>query len=254
MSLPAKFSNFDITIENVLKTALKTPGVKIDRAKFLNRELSKYFSSSIVAEAIRYNPAKAGISRTEITIIADQAINHETLKVTGLSAAASAPGGAVAAGAAVADIVSYFAFILRIVQKISYLYGFPEFSLSEDELDEETVNHIMLFLGVMYGVSGATTAIKAIADTWSKAITKQLVNRPLTKGIVYPIVKKAAKKIGFSMTKQVFADGAASVVPLIGAALSGGLTYAMFKPRCKKLQMELKKLPISDPMFYMQET
>ena len=39
---------------------------------------------------------------------------------------ASLPGGV---GAAVADITSFFAFVLRTVQELAYLYGFEEFDL-----------------------------------------------------------------------------------------------------------------------------
>lgn len=52
--------------------------------------------------------------------ISKAVINYETTKVTGISVAASLLGGAAAVGAAVADITSYFAFILRTVQELAY--------------------------------------------------------------------------------------------------------------------------------------
>ncbi len=53
----------DLTFENVLMTAMRTPGVKINRAKFLQKELIKYCPEQVVIEAIDSNPAKAGISK-----------------------------------------------------------------------------------------------------------------------------------------------------------------------------------------------
>ena len=53
----------ELTFEKVLMTAMRTPGVKINRAKFLQKELTKYCSEYEINEAIRYKPAKAKISK-----------------------------------------------------------------------------------------------------------------------------------------------------------------------------------------------
>ena len=111
----------EMTFEKILATAMHTPGVKINREKFLRKELIRYCSEDIIAEAIKNNPAKAGISKELVNKISKQVINYEATKVTTLSVAASIPGGAAAFGAAAADITSYFAFILRTVQELAYL-------------------------------------------------------------------------------------------------------------------------------------
>ena len=56
----------EITLENVLAMAIKTPGVKIKRDVFLRKELVKYCSEDVIEQAILYNPAKAGISKNLI--------------------------------------------------------------------------------------------------------------------------------------------------------------------------------------------
>ena len=56
----------ELTFENVLLTAMRTPGVKINREKFLRKELIKYYAEDIVNEAIKYNPAKAGVSKKTV--------------------------------------------------------------------------------------------------------------------------------------------------------------------------------------------
>ena len=123
-------------------------------------------------------------------------INYEATKVTTLSVAASIPGGAAAIGAAAADITSYFAFILRTVQELAYLYGFEQFNLNEDDVDSETMNYLLIFMGVMFGVQGATGVLKKLADVLAKNIAKKLAQKSLTKGVVYPIVKKVALSVG----------------------------------------------------------
>lgn len=242
-----------LSVEKALMLAMKTPGVKVMRGKFLRRELIKYFPEETVQQAIDYNPAKAGIPRETINSISRHVINYETNKVTGISVAASLPSSAapvMAVGSATADIISFFAHILRVVQKLAYLYGFEEFELDENDIDSETMNFILVFLGVMFGVQGAGAALNKLAEAMAAHVAKNLAKKALMKGAIYPIVKNIAQKIGIKITKQVFADTVASGIPILGSVLSGGLTYAMFKPCCLKLKKKLMSLPLSDPEFY----
>ena len=242
-----------LTAENVLLTAMKTPGVKINRSNFLHKELIKFFPEDIVQQAIKFNPAKAGIARDRINRIAQSVINYETNKVTGLSVLASLPSSAVPAAvvaAVTADITSYFAHILRVVQKLAYLYGFEAFELNENDIDSETMNFVMVFLGVMFGVQGAGTTLQKVADIMAKHVAKSLAKKALTKGTVFPIVRSIVAKIGIRLTKQMFADAVASVVPIAGSVASGALTYAMFKPCCMKLKKKLMTYQLCDPNFY----
>ncbi|MCC8089875.1 MAG: hypothetical protein LIO55_00430 [Oscillospiraceae bacterium] len=184
----------DLTFEKVLMTAMRTPGVKINRAKFLQKELIKYCPEQVVVEAINSNPAKAGISKEIINKVSKQVVDYETTKVTTISVVASVPGGVAAVGAVASDITSYFAFILRAVQELAYLYGFKQFDLSEDNADSETMNYLLLFMGVMFGVQGAATALQKFANTLAKHVAKKLAQKALTKGTIYPIVKKSGCK------------------------------------------------------------
>ena len=240
----------EMTFEKILAAAMHTPGVRINREKFLRKELIRYCSEDVIADAIKNNPAKAGISKELINKISKQVINYETTQVTALSVAASLPGGPAAIGAAAADITSYFAFILRTVQELAYLYGFEQFNLNEDDVDSETMNYLLVFMGVMFGVQGAASVLKKFADVLAKNIAKKLAQKSLTKGVIYPIVKKVALSVGIRMTKQIFADGVASAVPVLGGALSGGLTFAMFKPGCMKLRKNLMSYNLCDPEYY----
>ena len=249
-------TNQNLTFEKVLMLAMKTPGVKIHRDKFLRKELVKYYPEAMVQQAIDFNPAKAGIPKERINAISRQVINYETTKATGVSIAASLPssGVAVAAvGAAAADITSYFAFILRVVQQLAYLYGFDEFELDENSVDAETMNFIMVFLGVMFGVQGAASSLAKLADVMAKHVAKTLAKKALTKGTIYPIVKQIATKVGIRMTKQIFADTVASAIPIAGSVLSGALTFAMFRPCCMKLRKNLMSYNLCNPDYYVVE-
>lgn len=242
-----------VNIEDILALAMKTPGVKINRKDYLTKEFSIRFPKETVELAIEYNPAYAGISREDINHIAKQAINYETAKVSAISFAAGIPGGVAMAATVPADLAQYFAFILRIMQKLAYLYGFGEFDLREDAIDDETMNRIILFLGVMFGVQEANAAIKVFAGVVAKAVVKRLPQMALMKGTIYPVIKKIAVFLSIQMSKQIFAKSVAKVIPVIGGVATGTITYATFKPNAISLKKQFETLPISDPETYRKE-
>lgn len=242
----------NIQAEDIIMHAVKLPIVRVNRTKFLRKELVKYYSEETVQLAIDNNPAYAGIERNRINDIAKQVINYETNKVTAISFAAGLPGGIAMAATVPADIAQYFAFMIRVMQKLAYLYGFEEFELNEENVSDQTMNQILIFLGVMFGVQGANAGVKKIAMAASSKVSKALAQKALTKGTIYPVVKKIAQAIGIKMTKQIFADSVAKAVPIIGGVITGGLSYASFKPCAIKLKKSFMELPLSDPKFYQK--
>lgn len=235
---------------SALEYAMKLPGVRIDREQFLRKELGRKHPKVIVQRAIDRNPAYARIERYEIDKLASHAINYECNKTTALSTVAGLPGGVVGVASIPADIVQYFGFMLRIIQKLAYLYGFEDFHLNEDEVDDEILNEIIIFIGVMFGAQEAAIAIKAIAKVAGESVAKKLARKALTKGTIYPIVKKVAPWLGVHMNKQIFSNGVGRAIPVVGGVLAGGLTYATFKPCSNRLKATLRELPISDPEYY----
>jgi len=237
--------------EMVIRTAMGLPGIKIDRAKFLQRELSKYFDVSKVSMAIESNPAQAGIDAKDMERIAKACINNETARVSALSAAAGIKGGLAIAVTVPADTVQFFGHILRILQKLAYLYGWQEILTEEDNnLNDETSNELILFMGVMFGVNAANMALSKIALLAAQNVPKQLMRQALTKGTIYPIIKKVAAAIGVKMTKPILAKSVGKAIPLVGAFLSGGITFAIFKPMASRLKNFLSSLSPANVDFY----
>ncbi|MBO5422003.1 MAG: EcsC family protein [Clostridia bacterium] len=240
----------NISFEMVLKTATGLPMVKIDRESFLQTALTKHFDQETIKKAIDENPASAGISVEKINEIAKNSINYETTKVTALSAAAGIPGGFAMLGTVPADLAQYFGHMLRILQKLVYLYGWQELFDENGNMDDETANLLTLFTGVMFGVSGATSAVTRIAEKAAEHTAKNLAKKALTKGAIYPIVKKVAGLLGVKMTKQIFARGVSKIIPVLGGAVSGALTLATYKPMAEKLRKYLEGLKLADVEFY----
>lgn len=236
-------------IEDVIVLAIKTPGVHITRASFLQNAFFKNHPQDVIGKAITTTPAKAGISSAEIDKIADEVIKHERIGVSGISAALGAPGGWAMAATIPADIIQYYGYTLRAAQKLLYLYGFPEIDSDEEglQLDDETINAIILCLGVMNGVAGASNAIKAMAKALSVGVEKQLMKQALTKGAFYPFVKSIMKWFGVKLTKTAFTGAIKKSIPVVGGVIGGGITFAAFKPCCDRLKSALQDTMLSNP-------
>lgn len=240
-----------VDIEDVILMAFKVPGVSINRENFLRKELLTKYPEETIDNVIFGTPMKAGISQEDIEKIATAVIQNERLKVSGISAALGTPGGAAMIATIPADIAQYYGCMLRVAQKLLYLYGFPQIDYKENEqaFDTETMNQIILCMGVMFGVANAKTGLLALAKALGTGVEKQLLKKALTKGTIYPIVKSISKWFGVKMTKEVFAGFFKKAIPVVGGVIGGGLTYATFKPCCVKLKSVLEDTYLSNPEY-----
>ncbi len=244
-----------VDIEDVILMAFKVPGVSINRENFLRKELVNKYDAEIIEKAILETPMKAKIGREDVEKIAIAVIQNERIKVSGISAALGTPGGAAMVATIPADIAQYYGCMLRVAQKLLYLYGFPqiEYKESEQAFDTATMNQIILCMGVMFGVANAKNGLLAIAKALGTGVEKQLVKKALTKGTIYPIVKSISKWFGVKMTKEVFAGFFKKAIPVVGGVVGGGLTYATFKPCCMKLKEVLQDTYLSNPQYCEKE-
>lgn len=243
--------NGEIDIEDVIIMGLRVPGIKINRAEFLRKELFKNYSQEVIDDAINNNPMHAGIPEKEVDRISDEVIKYERACVSGISAALGTPGGVAMAATIPADIAQYYGYLLRATQKLLYLYGFPEIDLEEkgQVFDSETINILILCMGVMYGAAGANNALKSMAKALATGVEKKLVRAALTKGTIYPIVKNVAGWFGKKMSKEVFAGFFKKAIPVAGGVIGGGITFATFKPCCDKLKESLQNTMLSNPYY-----
>ncbi len=236
--------------DTILEKIMKTRGVKINRNNFLNKELSKYFSGDIVKKAIQDNPAIAGIEVSEINKIADKVIAYEIRQSTFISTIIGIPGGIAIAGTIAIDITQYFGHIIRITQKLAYLYGWKDMFDTNEELSKDTIERMTLLMGVMFGVDLADNAVVKLAQSAALNIEKKILQKALTRSAVYPIIKKAASILGIRISQQSFSVGVSKVIPYIGGIISGIVTYITMKPLALNLQEALSELPLADISFY----
>lgn len=91
----------------------------------------------MVDAAVERGPIAAGVPQGIIDKLAKGSIDFETTKVTAISAAAGLPGGTAIAATIPADLAQFYAHVLRIAQKLAYLYGWDEL-FSENGMDDGT--------------------------------------------------------------------------------------------------------------------
>ncbi|GAA1258092.1 hypothetical protein GCM10009646_52660 [Streptomyces aureus] len=232
----------------LLLGAARLPGVRVDRETYLRTALARHCSEHEVRMAIAETPAVAGVSLDVLDRVANESIRYETAKVSALSAAAGFPGALALPATVPADLAQYLGHMLRISQKLAYLYSWPNlFSDDSDELDDATKGVLTLFFGVMFGTQSANAAVGKVAKAVSEQVIKKLPQKALTQGVVYPVVKKVAAYLGVEMTKQTFAKSVSKAIPVVGAAVSGTLTFATFRPMARRLKTHLSGLDLAQP-------
>ncbi|CCK30494.1 hypothetical protein BN159_6115 [Streptomyces davaonensis JCM 4913] len=246
--------NPESRFSTVLVSAAKLPGVRINREAYLRSALARRCSEEEIRKAIEETPAAAGISVEVLDKVAADSIRYETAKVSALSAAAGIPGVLALPATVPADLAQYVGHMLRIAQKLAYLYSWPDlFSDEGDDVDDATMAVLTLFFGVMFGTQSANAAVGKVAAMMSEQAAKKLPQKALTKGLIYPIVKKVAAYLGVKMTKDSFAKSVSKAIPLVGAAVSGTLTFATYLPMAKRLKKHLAGLPLADPSHRMAD-
>lgn len=228
-----------------LKKVVRVPGVRINRDDFLRQELrERGVPEEVIRRAIDTSPAFAGVPLADLDRLAEQAISYETNKSAAMSFAAGIPGGFAMLGTIPADITQYYVHAFRIMQKLAYLYGWRELLSDMDEVDDETIGVLAVFFGVMLGVGGAAQSLTAFARSVAvPAFQKQVTKQALTKTSWYPVMKHCLRYIGINLTKKGFAQGVSKAIPLIGGAVSGGMTFVSLQSQSHRLKNHLRKLP-----------
>lgn len=228
-----------VALETIISGVVKIPGVKVDRSKFL---ADAFVNESVdLQKIIDVGPVSAGVTRERIEKIAANLIFVRTNQSSLASFAAGIPGGLAMAATIPADVGQFFGMALRLAQELSYLYGAADL-WNENQIDDERVrNQLILYCGVMFGVSGAVSGVRVLSTQIAKTTLKKLPQKALTKTFWYPIVKQIGKAIGVKVTKTTVAQGVSKAVPVVGGVISGGLNYVSMMPMANRLNVALDK-------------
>ena len=229
----------EVALENIISASVQIPGVKVDRQKFLAETFAGECDN--LQEIISEGPVQSGISREQLTEIANKLILKRTSQSSIASFVAGIPGGLAMAATVPADVLQFFGMALRLAQELSYLYGADDL-WKNHTLDEEKVrSQLILYCGVMFGVSGAVSGVRVLTAQIAKTTLRKLPQKALTKTFWYPIVKQIGKAIGVKITKTTVSRGVSKAIPVIGGVISGGLNFVSMMPMAKRLLEVLDK-------------
>ncbi len=228
-------SNFNL--ENIITTSVQIPGVKVSRDKFLAETFAT--ENVVLQDILDIGPVNAGISSDKLSLIANKLILKRTSQSSLASFVAGIPGGLAMAATIPADIMQFFGMALRLAQELSYLYG-AEDLWKDGKIDEEEIqSRLIMYCGVMFGVSGAISGVRVLSAKLAKTTLYKLPQKALTKTFWYPIIKQIGKGIGIKVTKNSVAKGISQAIPVIGGVISGTLNFASMMPMANRLAKTL---------------
>ena len=229
-----------LDFDKVLAVAVELPGVKIEREEFLQNNFSSRFDCETVARIVQTSPIRAGVNESVLHEIARECIDYEQMKVSALSFATGC-GGLIGIPA---DLAQYLAHVLRVSQKLAYIYGYPEIFSIEGSMDEKTQKIILLFIGVMYGVSGANKVIAEISKLLGDKVGKDILRAALTKTAWYPLLQQVCKQVGIKVTKDTLGKAAVKSIPVLASIVSATLSYICFEKNAERLHETLRENPV----------
>lgn len=232
----------DELTNTALDIILKLPGIKVSRRDFFHRVSPKEDIDRLLA----IGPV-AYFGKAELDRMALKQIERITLRSSAMSFAAGVPGGLAIAATLPIDTAQFYTLELRLAQELGYLYGREDLWLKRENGDKEGKKTLILYLGVMLGVSGTGAVLRSLSSRLSERALERIPKKTLEETIYYPLIRKIVRLFGVKLSKSSFARGISKAVPILGGAVSGGITYTTMKPMARRLQKTLSSSLTSDP-------
>lgn len=227
----------ELALETIISSAVQIPGVKVNRSKFLSETFAA--EDAEIQDILDLGPIAAQFPQDRLSVLAHKLILTRTSQSSLASFVAGIPGGFAMAATIPADVLQFFGMALRLAQELSYLYGAQDLWQDKQIDDEKVKTQLLLYCGVMFGVSGAVSGVRVLTTQIAKTALKKLPQKALTKTFWYPIIKQIGKSIGIKVTKSTVAQGFSKAIPVIGGVISGGLNFASMMPMANRLQTVL---------------
>ena len=159
-------------LEEVITKAVQIPGVKVNRKQFLAEQFAT--KKDNLEEILDKGPIEAGIKKEDINLISKKLILARTSQSSIASFVAGIPGGLAMAATIPADVLQFFGMSLRLAQELSYLYGAQDLWENGNINNDKVKNQLILYCGVMFGVSGAVSGVRVLSTQLSKTALKKI--------------------------------------------------------------------------------
>jgi len=196
-----RVSKAGFSLVDIVSTAIRIPGVKVNRESFL-REQFKDLPPEHIQLIVAKGPVEANCSRSELRKIAKNLVKKKTLISSSASFIAGIPGGLAMAATIPADMLQFYGAALGLAQELAYIYGEGDLWSGDLPDTEKVTNQLILYCGVMLGASGVAQTIRVLSSSLAKQALKKLPQKALTKTFYYPIVKSIAKAFSAKNDKR----------------------------------------------------
>ena len=153
-------------LEEVITKSVQIPGVKVNRKQFLKEQFDSITNN--LEEILDKGPVEAGIKREDIILLSKKLILARTSQSSIASFVSGIPGGMAMAATIPVDILQFFGMALKLAQELSYLYGAQDLWVDGKIDDAKIKNQLILYCGVMFGVSGAVSGVRVLSTQLSK--------------------------------------------------------------------------------------
>ena len=230
------------TFDEVVAQAIRLPGTSVSRAGYLAEAIGAKHTPNIVQAAIATTPAAAGLTSRQIEKLAKKSIARDGRRTTALSFAAGIPGGVAGAVTIPADLVQFYGYLIRTIQKLTYLYGWRDLvHIEGSKPDLAASNGLVIMLGVMSGVEQADMALARLARLRAAGASDQALRTALAERALYGQVSKISDALTQRMAKRLTGQVAGKAIPLVGGIVSGVITGSGYDEMAKRLLRELKR-------------
>lgn len=227
--------------KSFLRGVTRIQGAHVSRESFLRSELRGRDYSTEVEAALASSPEEAGVPASVLDEIANDVIDSETKRASAISFGTGIPGGFAILASVPADITQFYVHAYRIMQKLSYLYGWPS---TEKYDDEDVIQQIAQFLGVMLDVKGAQSSLNGFVQTLAMPASERSSQTGIRARVSQArTAREVFKKVGSQVARRNVARQVTKVVPIIGGVVSGGLTFVTLKSQAKRLKEALQEMP-----------
>ena len=230
------------TFDEVVAQAIRLPGTSVNRADYITEALGHKYAPLIVHAAVETTPKKAGLTDRQIEKIAKKSMGRDGRRTTALSFAAGIPGGVAGAVTIPADLVQFYGYLIRAIQKLTYLYGWRDLiRIEANKPDLAASNGLIIMLGVMAGVDMANDALARLARLRMAGASDQALRTALAEHALSDQVNKISEELTMRMAKRLGGQVAGKAIPIVGGIVSGVITGSGFDEMAKRLLGQLKR-------------
>ncbi len=224
---------------SLFQKILLIPTATVNRDKYLAKVLEGHCPEYLMQSAIINGP-RFILSEEPFEALVSTLIKKEKNKATAFSFGNVFWGGWALAVSLPADLVQYYACLVILAQKMAYLYGCKNLCDSNGKIGKDGVDFLTICIGIAIGVKDLQSSLAVTLETLgSPALT--IVSKS---SVATTMMGEIAGDIGLKITEESSSSALGKMIPVIGAVVSGGMTYLSISKAAERLRSAFKEIKI----------